>query len=64
MTTTSSTGAHHEYPWPALFTAFSGVFMAIMDVFVVLVAAPAIQADLHASDASVQLVLAGYQIAY
>ncbi|WP_028925235.1 DHA2 family efflux MFS transporter permease subunit [Pseudonocardia acaciae] len=57
-------GARRAYPWPALLTAFSGVFMAIMDVFIVFVAAPAIQADLRASDAAVQLVLAGYQVAY
>ncbi|MER7989400.1 MFS transporter [Streptomyces noursei] len=42
----------------------TGAFMAVLDTFVVLVAAPAIQADLHASDADVQLVLAGYQLTY
>jgi len=41
-----------------------GTFMAILDVFIVLVAAPSIQADLHASDAEIQLVLAGYQLTY
>ncbi|WP_282504776.1 MFS transporter [Streptomyces rhizoryzae] len=42
----------------------TGAFMAVLDTFVVLVAAPAVQADLHASDADVQLVLAGYQLTY
>ncbi|KUL38531.1 MFS transporter [Streptomyces sp. NRRL F-4489] len=42
----------------------TGAFMAVLDTFVVLVAAPAIQADLRASDADVQLVLAGYQLTY
>jgi EmrB/QacA subfamily drug resistance transporter len=42
----------------------TGTFMAILDVFIVLVAAPAIQADLHTNDATVQLVLAGYQLTY
>ncbi|MEW2440104.1 hypothetical protein AB0952_39170 [Streptomyces caniferus] len=42
----------------------AGTFMAIMDVFIVLIAAPAIQDDLHASDAQLQFVLAGYQLIY
>lgn len=50
--------------WRAVPVVMVGTFMAIMDVFIVLVAAPAIQADLHASAAEVQFVLAGYQLAY
>jgi EmrB/QacA subfamily drug resistance transporter len=42
----------------------TGTFMAILDVFIVLVAAPAIQSGLQASDAQVQFVLAGYQLSY
>ncbi|RLU92252.1 MFS transporter [Streptomyces griseocarneus] len=42
----------------------TGAFMAVLDTFIVLVAAPAIRADLHASAADVQLVLAGYQLTY
>ncbi|WP_171172337.1 MFS transporter [Streptomyces sp. I05A-00742] len=42
----------------------AGTFMAIMDVNIVLIAAPAIQEDLHASDAQLQFVLAGYQLIY
>jgi len=38
--------------------------MAILDTFIVLVAAPSIQASLHATDAEIQLVLAGYQLTY
>ncbi|GAA4862344.1 MFS transporter [Saccharopolyspora rosea] len=60
----ASASTDGRYPWSALATAYTGVFMAIMDVFVVLVAAPAIQADLRASDAVVQFVLAGYQVTY
>ncbi|MFB6440923.1 MFS transporter [Streptomyces sp. NPDC056411] len=51
-------------PWRALAIVLAGAFMAVLDTFIVLVAAPAIQADLHASDADVQLVLAGYQLTY
>ncbi len=42
----------------------TGQFMALLDVFIVNVAAPTIRTDLHASGAGLQLVLAGYTIAY
>ncbi|MEU9113652.1 MFS transporter [Streptomyces sp. NPDC048483] len=51
-------------PWQALAIVLVGAFMAVLDTFIVLVAAPAIQADLHASAADIQLVLAGYQLTY
>src|SRR5262245_62908180 len=50
--------------WWALSTMQTGVFMAILDVFITNVAVPAIRADLHASFAEIQLVIAGYSIAY
>ncbi|MFJ9415198.1 MFS transporter [Streptomyces sp. NPDC101227] len=51
-------------PWQALAIVLVGAFMAVLDTFIVLVAAPAIQADLHASAADIQLILAGYQLTY
>ncbi|MFH8799592.1 MFS transporter [Streptomyces sp. NPDC017936] len=39
-------------------------FMALLDVFIVNVAAPTIGSDLHASGADLQLVVAGYAITY
>ncbi|MCX4762100.1 MFS transporter [Streptomyces sp. NBC_01275] len=39
-------------------------FMALLDVFIVNVAAPTIGSDLHASGAELQLVVAGYAITY
>ncbi|MFF4285542.1 MFS transporter [Streptomyces sp. NPDC001739] len=51
-------------PWRALSVVLTGVFMAVLDTFIVLVAAPAVQDDLRASDADVQLILAGYQLTY
>ncbi|MCZ4124117.1 MFS transporter [Streptomyces sp. H39-S7] len=42
----------------------TGQFMALLDVFIVNVAAPTIRADLHASGAGLQLIVAGYTIAY
>ena len=42
----------------------TGQFMAVLDVSVVNVAAPTVRTDLHASGAGLQLVIAGYTIAY
>ncbi len=39
-------------------------FMALLDVFIVNVAAPTIRTELHASGAGLQLVIAGYTITY
>jgi len=41
-----------------------GQFMCLMDVFVVNVAMPTIGTDLHASGASLQLVVGGFTVAY
>lgn len=41
-----------------------GQFMAILDVSIVNVAAPTIRADLDASGAALQMIVAGYTIAY
>lgn len=41
-----------------------GQFMAVLDVTIVNVAAPTLQADLHASGAGLQLSIAGYTISY
>ncbi|REK84960.1 MFS transporter [Streptomyces inhibens] len=59
-----SGAAEGAAPWRALTIVLVGAFMAILDTFIVLVAAPAIQADLHSSAADIQLILAGYQLTY
>src|SRR3954453_19639981 len=41
----------------------AATFIFVLDFFIVNVAVPATQADLHASDGQIQLVLAGYAIA-
>lgn len=41
-----------------------GQLMAVLDVFIVNVAAPTLRADLHASGSGLQLVVAGYTISY
>ncbi|MEV1179275.1 MFS transporter [Nonomuraea sp. NPDC049784] len=51
-------------PWGAVAVVLVGAFMATLDSFIVIVAGPSIQADLHASDGQVQWILAGYQLTY
>ncbi|TMC11850.1 MAG: MFS transporter [Chloroflexi bacterium] len=50
--------------WAVLAVLLAAPFLAVLDAFVVLVAVPSIQDQLHASDAGVQLVVAGYGVAY
>lgn len=49
---------------PLLAVVLAAQFMALLDVFIVNVAAPTIRVELHASGASLQLIIAGYTIAY
>jgi MFS family permease len=62
----SATGdsARTGRPGVLLATILLGQFMAILDVSIVNVAAPTLRADLHASGAGLQLVIAGYTVAY
>jgi EmrB/QacA subfamily drug resistance transporter len=49
--------------WPTLLVVLTGVFMSALDVFIVNVAIPATQQDLHASDGAVQWIVAGFGLA-
>ncbi|WP_371481579.1 MFS transporter [Kitasatospora sp. NBC_00315] len=51
-------------PGLLLALVLGGQFMAVLDVSIVNVAVPTIRTDLHASGAALQLVVAGYTIAY
>src|ERR1700722_1304870 len=51
-------------PGRARAVALIGQFMAVLDASIVNVAAPSIHASLHASGASLQLIVAGYTITY
>ncbi|GAB3312538.1 MFS transporter [Epidermidibacterium keratini] len=51
-------------PWPAVSVLLAGLFMATLDSYIVIVAAPTIQQDLHAAPSDVQWVLASYQLSY
>ena len=50
--------------WTVLVVLLAAPFLAVLDAFVVLIAVPSIQDQLHASNAGVQLVVAGYGVAY
>ncbi|MDH6118737.1 MFS family permease [Kitasatospora sp. GAS204A] len=54
----------HRRPGLLLGLILTGQFMAVLDVAIVNVAVPTMRTDLHASGAGLQLVIAGYTIAY
>src|SRR5690242_793489 len=58
-------GAVEAYPrrWTALPVIIGGFLLGGVDFFVVNVSIPSLQADLHVSDAAIQLVVAGYSMA-
>ncbi|TMD00731.1 MAG: MFS transporter, partial [Chloroflexi bacterium] len=51
-------------PWAALAVVLVGVFMAVADFFIVNVALPSISSSLGAGSAGLELVVAGYGVAY
>lgn len=51
-------------PWPAYSVLLTGTFLANLDVFIVVVAMPALRRDLGAGEGEQQLILAGYQSVY
>jgi MFS family permease len=67
MTTATATpdaAAAERRRWLMLAVLISGQFMALLDVTIVNVAIPTIKAQLHASGAALQLVVAGYTVTY
>ncbi|WP_367325055.1 MFS transporter [Streptomyces sp. HUAS ZL42] len=72
MATTHAGGAarhraHHSAPElhaTGVLILLAGAFLPIMDFFITNVALPSIDSSLHASAASLQLVIAGYGVAY
>jgi MFS family permease len=51
-------------PWAALAVVLVGAFMAVADFFIVNVALPSISSSLGAGPAALELVVAGYGVAY
>lgn len=61
---TSKAPGTDNRPGRLLAVVLAAQFMALLDVFIVNVAVPTIGSELHASGAGLQLVVAGYTIAY
>lgn len=51
-------------PWLTLAILLAATFMGVLDIFIVNVALPAVQSQLRASFGDLQLVVAGYTLAY
>src|SRR6185503_3118627 len=51
-------------PWAALPVVLAGTFMVVLDFFIVNVAMPAMQADLHAGTGALEWVVAGYGLTF
>lgn len=56
--------AYDARRWRALPIVLTATFMSLFDVFVVNVAVPSIQGDLHALSATLELIVAGYSFSY
>ena len=50
--------------WGSTLVLLAGTFVAVLDFFVVNVAVPSIQRDLHASSADIEWIVAGFAITY
>ncbi|GAB2790562.1 MFS transporter [Streptomyces daliensis] len=61
--TSKSDGTDNRPRW-ILITLLTGQFMALLDVFIVNVAAPTLRAELHTTGAGLQLIVTGYTISY
>lgn len=56
--------ANKAAPWSSLAILLVGSFLMILDLFIVNVALPDIQRDLHASNAQLQLVIVAYDVPF
>ncbi len=53
-----------SHRWAALAVVLTGTFMVVLDFFIVNVAMPAMQADLHAGTGAIEWVIAGYGLTF
>lgn len=53
-----------RFAWGTLFVVLAGMFMITLDFFIVNVAIPATQTELHATPADIQFIVAGFGLAY
>jgi EmrB/QacA subfamily drug resistance transporter len=56
--------ANDRFAWGTMLIVVSGMFMVTLDFFIVNVAIPSTQAQLHAGPAGVQFIVAGFGVAY
>src|SRR4051812_9330682 len=56
--------ASRTSPWAALPVVLAGTFMVVLDFFIVNVAMPAMQSELHASAGAIEWVVAGYGLTF
>lgn len=52
------------HPWGLLLVILTAPLLSVLDVFIVNMAIPAIRADLHATGADLELVIAGYLLGF
>jgi MFS family permease len=57
-------GPRERFGWAPLLVVLTGTFMTFLDFFIVNVALPSIQGRLHAGPAAIQLVVAGFGLAF
>jgi MFS family permease len=57
-------GPRERFGWAPLLVLLTGTFMTFLDFFIVNVALPSIQHDLHGGPAAVQLVVAGFGLTF
>lgn len=55
---------HSSSPWAALTVLLAGAFMVVLDFFIVNVALPTVQLDLHAGSGTLIWVVAGYGLSF
>jgi EmrB/QacA subfamily drug resistance transporter len=53
-----------SHQWAALAVVLTGTFMVVLDFFIVNVAMPAMQSDLHAGTGAIEWVVAGYGLTF
>jgi EmrB/QacA subfamily drug resistance transporter len=60
----NSQNARIEPGWGPLAVLMGGIFLVVLDFFIVNVALPSMQRDLHASDSGLEWVVAGYGLTF
>src|SRR5690242_9373707 len=64
ITATTTTVGASRSKWAALPVLLAGTFMVVLDFFIVNVAMPSMQADLHASTSAIEWVISGYGLSF